>query len=135
MEARAHDRQGGVMNDSAANGSVDEHIAGASPEARPMLDELRAIIREVAPQATERISYGVPTFDLEGRHLVHFAGYAKHVGFYPTGSGVEEFKDELGPLATGKGTIQFPLDRPLPTDLVRRIVESRVREVYAKPGK
>jgi uncharacterized protein YdhG (YjbR/CyaY superfamily) len=118
-----------------APGGVDEHIAGSSPAARPLLEELRAIIRVAAPEATERISYGIPTFDLAGQHLVHFAGYAKHVGFYPTGSGIEAFKEELATYVTGKGTVQFPLDRPLPADLVRRIVEHRVREVYAKPGK
>ena len=94
-----------------------------------MLEELRAAIRAVAPEATEKISYGIPTFDLNGQHLVHFAGYAKHVGFYPTGSGIEAFKEELGAYVTSKGTVQFPLDRPLPADLVQRIVEFRVREV------
>jgi uncharacterized protein YdhG (YjbR/CyaY superfamily) len=76
------------MSEMSAAGSVDEHIAGASPAARPMLEELRAIIRAAAPEATERISYGVPTFDLAGQHLVHFAGYAKHVGLYPGASGI-----------------------------------------------
>jgi uncharacterized protein YdhG (YjbR/CyaY superfamily) len=128
------------MSEIGAADSVDEHIAEAPPQARPMLEELRAIIKAAAPEATERISYGVPTFDLRGRHLVHFAGYAKHVGFYPTGRGVAAFKEELGPLSTGKGTVQFSLDSPLPADLVRRMVEFRVREIeaagrYAKPGK
>ncbi len=115
--------------------SVDQHIADAPPEARPMLEELRALIKAVAPEATERISYGIPTFDLAGKHLVHFAGYAKHVGFYPTGSGIEAFKEELAAYPTSKGTVQFPLDRPLPADLVRRIVEFRVREIGAGKGR
>ena len=121
--------------DKVAAGSVDQHIADAPPEARPMLEELRALIKAVAPDATERISYGIPTFDLAGKHLVHFAGYAKHVGFYPTGSGIEAFKEELTAYATSKGTVQFPLDRPLPADLVRRIVEFRVREIDAGKGR
>jgi uncharacterized protein YdhG (YjbR/CyaY superfamily) len=123
------------MSDTMAAGPVDKHIAAASPEARRILQELRAIVRAAAPEATERISYGVPTFDLNGHHLVHFGGYAKHVSFYPTASGIEAFRQELGSYVTGRGTVQFPLDRPLPADLVRRVVESRVREVYAKPGK
>ena len=121
--------------DKVAAGSVDQHIADAPPEARPMLEELRALIKAVAPDATERISYGIPTFDLAGKHLVHFAGYAKHVGFYPTGSGIEAFKEELAAYPTSKGTVQFPLDRPLPVDLVRRIVEFRVREIDAGKGR
>jgi uncharacterized protein YdhG (YjbR/CyaY superfamily) len=141
MEATANDRRRGkAMSEMETAGSVDEHIAAAPPQARPMLEELRAIIRAAAPEATESISYGIPTFDLGGRHLVHFAGYAKHVGFYPTGSGVAEFREQLGSFATGKGTVQFPLDQRLPADLVRRVVEYRVREVeaaagYANPGK
>ena len=93
-----------------------------------MLEELRALIKASAPDATETISYAIPTFDLNGRHLVHFAGYAKHIGFYPTGSGIEAFKDELQPYKSAKGSVQFPLGRPLPTDLIRRIVEFRVQE-------
>ena len=88
---------------------------------------MRALIKVSAPGATETISYAIPTFDLNG-HLVHFAGFAKHVGFYPTGSGVEAFKDELEPYKSGKGSVQFPLGRPLPVDLIRRIVAFRVAE-------
>jgi uncharacterized protein YdhG (YjbR/CyaY superfamily) len=93
-----------------------------------VLQELRALIRAAAPEATETISYAIPTFDLGGRHLVHFAGYAKHIGFYPVPSGMEAFKEELTPYRSGKGSAQFPLGKPLPTDLVRRIVEFRVAE-------
>ncbi len=97
-----------------------------------MLDELRAIIRRAAPDSTETISYAIPTFDLGGRHLVHFAGYDRHIGFYPTGAGVEAFKEERLPYRFGKGSVRFPLDRPLPTDLIRRIVEFRVRQSVDK---
>jgi uncharacterized protein YdhG (YjbR/CyaY superfamily) len=109
-------------------GSIDEYIAGFPPETQDVLQELRALIRATAPAATETISYAIPTFDLNGRHLVHFAGYAKHIGFYPVPSGVEAFEEELKPYKRGKGSVQFPLGRPLPTDLIRRIVEFRVRE-------
>jgi uncharacterized protein YdhG (YjbR/CyaY superfamily) len=109
-------------------GSVDEYIAGFPAETRERLEELRAVVRASAPGATETISYAIPTFDLNGRHLVHFAGYASHVGFYPIPSGIEAFKKELAPYKQGKGSVRFPLDRPLPTDLIRRMVEFRVGE-------
>jgi len=108
--------------------SIDEYIAGFPAETRTVLEELRALIRAAAPDATETISYAIPTFDLGGRHLVHFAGYAKHVGLYPAPSGLEAFKEDLKPYKSGKGSVQFPLGQPLPTDLIRRIVQFRVEE-------
>lgn len=114
--------------------SIDEYIAEFPPETRKVLEELRALIRASAPDATETISYAMPTFDLNG-HLVHFAGFAKHVGFYPTGRGVEAFKEELKPYKTGKGSVQFPLGQPLPADLIRRIVERRVADNTGKAAK
>jgi uncharacterized protein YdhG (YjbR/CyaY superfamily) len=114
--------------------SIDEYIAGFRPETRKVLQELRALIRASAPAATETISYAIPTFDLNG-HLVHFAGYEKHIGFYPTGSGVEAFKEELKPYKGGKGSVQFPLGQPMPTDLIRRIVEFRVEQNTRKAKK
>ena len=108
--------------------TIDEYIAEFPPETQAKLEELRALIRSIAPEATETISYAIPTFDLNGKHLVHFAGYAKHIGLYPTPSGMVQFADELTPYRAGKGTAQFPLDEPLPTDLIRRIVEFRVGE-------
>jgi uncharacterized protein YdhG (YjbR/CyaY superfamily) len=108
--------------------SIDDYIAGFPPETRKTLEELRALIRASAPDATETISYAIPTFDLNG-HLVHFAGYRRHIGFYPTGRGVDAFKEELKPYKSGRGSVQFPLGQPLPTDLIRRIVEFRVGSV------
>ena len=116
------------MTKRSIAGSIDEYIAGFPPATQEVLQELRALIRASAPGATETISYAIPTFDLGGRHLVHFAGYAKHIGFYPVPSGMEAFKAELTPYRHGKGSAQFPLGEPLPTDLIRRIVEFRVRE-------
>jgi uncharacterized protein YdhG (YjbR/CyaY superfamily) len=112
--------------------SIDAYIAEFPPETRAVLEELRAIIREAAPEATETISYAIPTFDLNGKHLVHFAGYAKHVGFYPVPSAMTAFADELAPYKRGKGSAQFPLGHPLPVDLIRRIVGYRMDEVTAK---
>jgi len=120
---------------STAN-SIDEYIAEFPPETRDLLEKLRALVRAAAPDATEMISYAIPTFDLNGRHLVHFAGYKKHIGFYPVPGGVEEaFKEELAPYKRGKGSIQFPLSRAMPWDLIRRIVEFRVKEETSKAPK
>ena len=108
--------------------TIDGYIAESPVETQRALGELRALIHELAPGATETISYAIPTFDLGGKHLVHFAGYEKHVGLYPAPSGMEAFKEDLKPYKTGKGSVQFPLDQPLPVDLIRRIVEFRVAE-------
>jgi uncharacterized protein YdhG (YjbR/CyaY superfamily) len=110
-------------------GSIDEYIADFPPETQILLQEVRAIIAKAAPEATETISYAIPTFDLAGKHLVHFAGYAKHIGFYPVPSAMTAFKEELSPYRRGKGSAQFPLNQPLPTDLMRKIVEYRVHEI------
>lgn len=107
--------------------TVDEYIAELPPETRKVLEEMRALIKASAPGATEKISYAIPTFHLNG-NLVHFAAFEKHVGFYPTPSGIEAFKEELKPYKTAKGSVQFPLGQPLPSDLIRRMVEFRVRE-------
>lgn len=117
------------MDDRTTANAIDEYISGFPPETRRVLRQLRAVIRSAAPEATETISYGIPTFDLHGKHLVHFGGFARHVGFYPTPSGTEEFQQALAGYKSGKGSVQFRLDEPLPEDLVREIVTFRVREV------
>jgi uncharacterized protein YdhG (YjbR/CyaY superfamily) len=109
--------------------SIDEYIAACPPQVQAILSEIRAVIRQVAPEAREKISYQIPTFELEGKNLVHFAAFKNHIGFYPTPSGVAAFKDELDTYLNAKGSVQFPLDRPMPLDLLRRIVEFRVGEV------
>ncbi len=114
------------MKRSTAN-AIDDYIAAFPAETRELLAALRACIQTTAPDATEKISYAIPTFYLNG-NLVHFAAFKKHIGFYPGGSGIEAFQEELKPYKSGKGSVQFPLDQPLPLDLVRRIVEFRVEE-------
>lgn len=109
--------------------TIDEYVSTFPPEQQRALEEMRALIAAMAPDAVETISYSMPTFDLNGRHLVHFAGYNKHTGFYPTASGVEAFLEELAGYKISRGAIQFPLDQPLPLDLIRRIVQFRVDEV------
>ena len=115
-----------VTNRSAAK-SIDEYIAGFPAEIQKVLQEVRAVIKAAA----ETISYAIPTFDLNG-HLVHFAGFKQHVGFYPAPSGIAAFEEELKGYKRAKGSVQFPLGKPMPTDLIRRIVEFRVRENTAK---
>ncbi len=109
-------------------GSIDEYIQTFPSEVQARLQKMRQTIRKAAPQAEEAISYQMPTFKLQGRNLVHFAGYKRHIGFYPVPSGVAAFKKELAPYVQGKGSVQFPLDRPLPFELVKRIVAFRVKE-------
>jgi uncharacterized protein YdhG (YjbR/CyaY superfamily) len=98
-----------------------------------LLEKLRRAIKETAPYAVEAISYQMPAFKLKG-NLVWFAAYEKHLGFYPKPSGIEAFNTELAPYKTSKGAIQFPLDKPIPLDLVRRIVAFRVKENLKKKG-
>lgn len=121
------------MPDSRSRATtIDEYIAEFPPETQRALQEVRELIRAHAPGATETISYAMPTFDLNRRHLVHFAGYPHHIGFYPIPTGMAAFKDELSAYKTGKGSVQFPLNAPLPRDLIRRIVEFRVAENTAR---
>lgn len=110
-----------------ASGSVDAYIARFPPEVQELLREIRATIREIVPQATEKIAYGVPTFVLHG-NLVHFGGFAGHVSLYPAPRKNERFQEALSAYRGGTGTVQFPLDRPLPLDLIRDIVRFLVEQ-------
>lgn len=114
--------------DKVSANTIDEYIEQFPEPTQAALRQMRALIRDAAPEATESISYGIPTFDLNGRHLVHFGGFTKHIGFYPIPSAMVAFADELAPYRQGKGSAQFPLSEPLPVDLIRRIVEFRVGE-------
>lgn len=107
--------------------NIDEYIALFPPDIQQILQKLRKIIKEAAPQATEAIAYKMPTFRLNG-NLVHFAAFKDHIGFFPTPSGITAFEKELTPYRTGKGTIRFNLDEQIPFDLVRKVVEVRVKE-------
>jgi uncharacterized protein YdhG (YjbR/CyaY superfamily) len=115
--------------------TIEEYINTFPEKVRNILNELRQTIRDAAPDAEETISYQMPTFRLNG-NLVHFAAFKNHIGFYPTPSGIEAFKDELSSYTGAKGSVQFPIDQPLPLSLIRRIVEFRVREnLERKPQK
>lgn len=111
--------------------TVDEYIAAFPSEIQAVLQAVRQVIRETAPEAEEAIAYGIPTFKYHG-NLVHFGAYKYHIGFYPAPSGIEEFKEELSAYPGSKGAIQFPLDRPLPFDLIRRVVRFRMQENLRK---
>ncbi|MBE8363912.1 iron chaperone [Leptospira borgpetersenii] len=107
--------------------SVDDYISRFPEDIRKILEELRSVIRKSAPKAEEKISYQIPAFVFHG-NLVYFAAYKKHIGFYPTSSGIKAFQNELIGYKTSKGAIQFPIDRPLPLKLIAKIVTYRVKE-------
>jgi uncharacterized protein YdhG (YjbR/CyaY superfamily) len=111
--------------------SIDEYIAQFPEEVQITLKKLRAVIKAAAPDAEERISYQMPTFRLKG-NLVHFAAYKNHIGFYPTPGGIKPFEHELSVYEVSKGTVRFPIDKPLPMELISKIVKFRVEEDLKK---
>jgi len=111
--------------------TIEEYIAGFPKEIQEILERLRVTIRKAAPVAEETINYGIPTFTLNG-NLVHFAAAKNHIGFYPAPSGIEAFKEELSVYEGAKGSVKFPLDKPLPLSLVSKIVKFRVKENVEK---
>jgi uncharacterized protein YdhG (YjbR/CyaY superfamily) len=115
--------------------TIDAYIAVFPDDVQRILNELRQTIREAAPDAKETINYQMPTFTLNG-NLVHFAAFQNHIGFYPTPTGIEAFQEELSAYKGAKGSVQFPINQPLPFPLIRRIVEYRVKEnMQRKPKK
>lgn len=111
--------------------TIDEYIKTFPVDIQSILEKMKQTIREVAPGATETISYRMPAFKLNG-NLVYFAAFKNHIGFYPTPSGIEQFKKELSPYNGSKGAVQFPLDKPIPFALVKKIVIFRVQENLRK---
>ncbi len=107
--------------------TIDEYIAAFPTDVQERLQAIRQTIHAAAPEATEAISYGMPTFKLNG-NLVHFAAFKHHIGFYPAPTGLEAFAERLAPYKHSKGAVQFPLDQPLPLDLVTDITKFRVEE-------
>ena len=116
-----------VENKTPIN-AVDEYISKFQDEVQQILREVRQAIKEAAPEAEEKISYQMPTFYLKG-NLVHFAACKNHIGFYPTPSGIEAFKEELSVYKGAKGSVQFPLNKPIPLELIKKIVKYRVNEI------
>ena len=108
--------------------NIDEYIADFPTETQAILEEIRATIQTVAPNADESISYGMPGYKLNGKPLVYFAAFKNHIGFYATPTGHAEFAEELSKYKQGKGSVQFPIDKPMPMDLITKIVKFRVRQ-------
>jgi uncharacterized protein YdhG (YjbR/CyaY superfamily) len=111
---------------------IDEYIAQFPIDVQKLLEKIRSTVKQSAPSATEAMKYRIPTFVLNSTNLVHFAAFKNHIGFYPTPSGVEAFKDEFAVYKASKGAVQFPLDAKIPTSLIKRVVQFRVREVNQK---
>jgi len=107
---------------------IDEYIAGFPKDVQKLLTRVRATIRKAAPRAKEGISYKIPTFYQDGGYLIYFAGYKNHISVYPAPRGVDKFKKELAGYEGGKGTVKFPLDKPIPFDLITRIVKFRLQQ-------
>ncbi|MDN3583934.1 iron chaperone [Mucilaginibacter flavus] len=114
--------------------TIDEYIANFPADIQKILQDVREAIRSEAPDAGEKIGYAIPTFTLNG-NLIHFAAFKNHIGLYPTPNGLEEFKEELSGYKGAKGSVQFPLDKPMPIDLIKRITRFRVEKMMAKPKK
>ena len=114
--------------------TIDEYIQGFPENIRTLLQQVRETIHSAAPQAEEAISYAIPTFKLNG-NLVHFAAFKNHIGFYPAPTGLKEFEKDLSPYLHGKGSVQFPLDQPMPLELITKIVKFRVGQNLSKPKK
>lgn len=110
---------------------IDKYIDASPANVQKALHQVRETIRKAAPQAEETINYGIPTFKLNG-NLVHFAAFKNHIGFYPAPSGIEAFKKELSAYKGAKGSVQFPLDQPMPLALITKIVKFRVKENMKK---
>jgi uncharacterized protein YdhG (YjbR/CyaY superfamily) len=108
--------------------TIEEYLAMFPKDIQRILEKLRQVVRETAPEATETISYDIPTFKLKGKGLISFGAWKKHIAIYPGTATIEALKKELLPFKQSKGTVQFPLDKPIPVDLVKRIVKFRIKE-------
>jgi uncharacterized protein YdhG (YjbR/CyaY superfamily) len=125
--------EGTIMSTAqSAATTIDAYIAACPPDVREILEQVRRTIRETAPDAQETISYGMPAFKLDGHYLVYFAAYKKHIGLYPAPTGIAEFQEALALYGAGKGTMKFPLDQPIPFDLIRSIVRFRIKDNAAR---
>lgn len=117
-----------MKTNQTAPKNIDEYIAAFPNDVQDILAKIRMTIRKAAPDAEETISYHMPTFTLNGHYLVYFAAYKKHIGFYPAPIGHAEFEKDLSGYESGKGTVKFPYDKPIPFDLIRKIVQFRAQE-------
>ena len=116
-----------MRTDQTAPTNIDEYIAGFPNDVQELLEKIRVTIRKAAPAAGEKISYQIPTFTLKG-NLVHFAAYKRHIGFYPGSAAIKKFRNELSVYKGAKGSVQFPLDKPIPFGLIGKITKFRVKQ-------
>src|SRR5688572_10543424 len=112
--------------------TINEYIAGFPEEVQKVLEQVRETIKKAAPEAEETISYAMPAYKLNGKPLVYFAAFKNHIGFYATPTGHDAFAEELSKYKQGKGSVQFPLEKPMPLELITRIVKFRVQELQEK---
>ena len=124
-----------MKTNQTAPKTIDEYIAAFPNDVQDILEKIRMTIRKAAPEAEETISYQMPTFTLRGHYLVYFAAFKKHIGFYPAPIGNAEFEQELSVYGAGKGTVKFPLDQPIPFDLISKIVKFRAKENLERTAK
>lgn len=117
-----------MESNASAFATIDEYISMYPSDIQALLQKVRVVIKESAPEAVEKISYQMPTFALYGNNLVHFAAFKHHIGFYPGANGIAVFKDELAAYKGAKGSVQFPLDKPIPYELIGKIVQFRASE-------
>ena len=115
--------------------TIDEYIGAFPPEIKKNLMKVRSAIKETAPEAEEYFAYGVPAFKLNGKPLVYYAAFKSHIGFYPTPSAIIAFKKELSKYKTSEGTVRFPLNEPVPLELIKKMVKFRMQENDEKHGK
>jgi uncharacterized protein YdhG (YjbR/CyaY superfamily) len=123
-----------MKTNQTAPKDIDTYIAAFPDNVQDILQKIRMTVRKAAPDAVETISYQMPTFMLNGHYLVYFAAFKKHIGFYPAPIGHAEFKDDLLAYESGKGTVKFPFDKPIPFELISRIVEFRAAEHLGRPA-
>ena len=121
-----------MSTNQSAPTTIDAYIAAFPPEVQALLQQIRQVIHEAVPNLGETISYGMPSFTLNGQYLLYFAAYKKHIGLYPAPTGVEEFQEAVALYGGGKGTLKFPLDKPMPFDLIHRVVRFRAKEQAEK---
>jgi uncharacterized protein YdhG (YjbR/CyaY superfamily) len=117
-----------MRTNQTAPKNIDEYIAGFPSDVQEVLEKVRTTIRKAAPDAEETISYKMPSFTLKGKYLIYFAAYKKHIGLYPAPRGDAEFNKEVSVYKAGKGTVRFPLDKPIPFSLISKIVKFRAKE-------
>ena len=118
-----------MENTATTPQTIDEYISGFPEEIQEILQRIRRTIRAAEPEAQETISYKMPTFTLNGKYLIYFGAYRKHIGFYPAPAGIPEFEEALSKYGAGKGTLKFPLDQPMPFELIARLVQFRAEEI------